>query len=283
MARWWNASARVKVEECRAPSTAFTFTTRATTLPEVARRRCLDRGVRSVSLLPVFPALPTSHTAHQLEVRPMPTPLMPRLSSTGRCTRALVQRAPRLAAYWVASLLLLPGCQQSSNDGAEPEGASTASAAPTGAPDQDQSAVAADRQIDEGEQRADTGSLDPGAASPAPGEREPPPPLEEWMRAVGYTDRSEIALDQFVHTPPGATGEAGTFGRGDQTVRVASIAYPNERYARPHVTDIEERMRLLPESGDAVAAHGRFVIQVSASSRERADEVRDAMVQHAGW
>ncbi|MCB9506927.1 MAG: hypothetical protein H6698_04345 [Myxococcales bacterium] len=120
----------------------------------------------------------------------------------------------------------------------------------------------------------------PGAAHAAVTE---PPPLAGLMARVGFDPDGAAALDDFVHLPPGATGESGEFRRGTDTVRVALIRYPNPRFAAPHVTDIDERRRVLPHPHEAVASRDRFVVHVVARDLATADAVARDVSVALGW
>jgi hypothetical protein len=110
-----------------------------------------------------------------------------------------------------------------------------------------------------------------------------PPPLPELMARLGYHDATEVALAEFVPVPPGATGEAGAFGRGESTVRVALVRYANARFAGPHVRDLEERRMVLPQSGEAVLHAGRFVVHIEALDRATADGVASQLRTALRW
>lgn len=110
-----------------------------------------------------------------------------------------------------------------------------------------------------------------------------PPPLPELMLRLGYSDPTEVALAEFVPVPPGATGEAGAFGRGEETVRVALIRYANERFAGPHVRDLAERRAILPDRGEAYLHAGRFVLQVEAVDRATADALVARLAGALRW
>jgi hypothetical protein len=110
-----------------------------------------------------------------------------------------------------------------------------------------------------------------------------PASLPVLMRQIGFDDASEADLAEFVHLPPGAEGTAGAFGGGAAQVRVALVGYPNPRYAAPHVSDIRERVRVIPSARESVATHGRWVIHVLAVDRATAEDVRDRLVEVLGW
>ena len=110
-----------------------------------------------------------------------------------------------------------------------------------------------------------------------------PPTLPSLMRQAGYDRASEASLADFVHVPPGAEGEAGVFGEGERAVRVAMIAYPNPRYVRPHVTDVQERIRVLPNPREAVLHHHRWVVHLMAVDKETADETAERLREVLGW
>lgn len=110
-----------------------------------------------------------------------------------------------------------------------------------------------------------------------------PPSLPSLMRQAGYDRASEANLADFVHVPPGAEGEAGTFGEGQNAVRVALIAYPNPRYVRPHVTDVRERTRVLAEAREAVLFHHRWVVHIVAVDHERVEEAEERIRRVLGW
>lgn len=114
-------------------------------------------------------------------------------------------------------------------------------------------------------------------------EESAPPELLVVMRAIGYADAQPSDLAEFVPVPPGATGEAGNFGDGEREVSVALLRYPNPRYARPHVTDVQERRLVLPATGEAVISDGRFVIHIMATNRETADAVASALASELDW
>lgn len=132
------------------------------------------------------------------------------------------------------------------------------------------------------------------AAAPAPGSGAVPtdgssaaavdvPSLESLMRRAGFAGAGEARADEFVPVPPGATAEAGSFDNAERSVRAVLVRYPNPRYARPHVTDVLERRRLLPQSGDAVLSRGPVVIQVQAATREIADGLAVELQRLLEW
>jgi hypothetical protein len=133
------------------------------------------------------------------------------------------------------------------------------------------------------DEEAPTPSVDEVAERSDMPDESPPPGLVEMMRRAGYTDASQADLAEFVHLPPGADGEAGSFGDGQGEARVAFVRYANERYARPHVTDVLERRRILPGLGEAVASDGRYVIHVRAVDRVTADAIAARIADSLGW
>lgn len=139
------------------------------------------------------------------------------------------------------------------------------------------SAAASEAESESAQAAAEGSAADGAPRVPAP------PPLERLMRDLGYDDPSEAQLAEFVPVPPGATGEAGVFGRGEQTVRVALLRYPNARFAGPHIRDLEERRALLPGGGEAVLARDRFVVHVEALDRAGADALVERLRERLGW
>lgn len=143
----------------------------------------------------------------------------------------------------------------------------------------------------------DEGSAEEQAAEVAEPEPEPealdvgpdlaedlaPPTLPSLMRQAGFERASQADLADFVHLPPGAEGEAGVFGEGERAVRIALIAYPNPRYVRPHVTDVQERIRVLPNPREAVLHHHRWVVHLMAVDRATADESARRIQAVLGW
>ncbi len=125
----------------------------------------------------------------------------------------------------------------------------------------------------------------PPSDVPAPGSgtaaEEPTPSAGSGTPTPVSTAEADLA--EFVHLPPGAEGTAGAFGGGAAQVRVAVVGYPNPRYAAPHVSDIRERVRVIPSAREAVATHGRWVIHVLAVDRATAEDVRDRLVEFLGW
>ena len=164
----------------------------------------------------------------------------------------------------IVVVAMASACSRPSEPTAEPSAAADAPRA-----------VAEEGSAEEAEEPEAEGSAD--ADTPAP------PPLERLMRDLGYDDPSEAQLADFVPVPPGATGEAGVFGRGDETLRVALFRYPNPRFAGPHVRDLEERRALLPDGGEAFVARGPYVIHVEAIDRARADEAAAEIRARLRW
>jgi hypothetical protein len=109
------------------------------------------------------------------------------------------------------------------------------------------------------------------------------PSLDSLMRRAGFGGAGQVRPDEFVPVPPGATAEAGSFDNAERSVRAVLVRYPNPRYARPHVTDVLERRRLLPQSGDAVLSRGAVVIQLQAATRESADALAAELQRLLEW
>jgi len=103
------------------------------------------------------------------------------------------------------------------------------------------------------------------------------------MRRIGYETAGEADLAEFVHVPPGARGESGVFGSGEHQVRVALIEYPNPRYVRPHLSDVQERVRVLPSAREAVLAHERWIVHVMAADLATAELTRSRIAEALFW
>ena len=167
-------------------------------------------------------------------------------------------------------------------------GADTPDAAPTAEP-LDGSAEAVEETSAPTEAPASGSGVDEApaeldvAAAPDLADEFAPPSLPSLMRQAGFERASEADLADFVHVPPGAEGEAGVFGEGDRAVRVALIAYPNPRYVRPHVTDVLERIRVLPNPREAVLYHHRWVVHLMAVDRATADETAARLLGVLRW
>jgi len=80
----------------------------------------------------------------------------------------------------------------------------------------------------------------PGAAAvvPVPSKPLPPPDLAAWVAPAGFTKGALVAPADFVPLPPGALAVANRFDATDSSVEALAVRYPNERYARPHVSDV---------------------------------------------
>lgn len=128
-----------------------------------------------------------------------------------------------------------------------------------------------------------TGAGDAAANDAPPAALEPPPSLPSVMRRAGFVEASPADLADFVHVPPGAEGQAGVFGEGERSVRVALIAYPNPRYVAPHLSDVQERARVLPDAREAAVASGRMIVHVMAVDGATAREVADRIAAVLGW
>lgn len=196
-------------------------------------------------------------------------PLLRALLLRSRLLRALSRCSPALAVA-----VALAGCSRSETPQEPGSGSGAAEAAPA-----EGSAPAAG---------ADSAGTPPPAiaAPPAPDEGSGvavPPSLPALMRRVGFVEAGPEDLAAFVHLPPGAEGQAGVFGEGDRAVRVALIAYPNPRYVAPHLSDVQERVRVLPNPREAAVAHDRFIVHVMAVDRATADEVAGRIAETLGW
>lgn len=200
---------------------------------------------------------------------------MTRCAPHGTRSQAVRRTQGALGSLFVA--LALSGCPSSEPPVGSPSaatGSGSGSAAPATAeagPPADGSATAAPSVV------ADPAGPDDGTPLAVP------PPLPELMARLGYHDATEVALAEFVPVPPGATGEAGAFGRGESTVRVALVRYANARFAGPHVRDLEERRMVLPQSGEAVLHAGRFVVHIEALDRATADGVASQLRTALRW
>ena len=119
------------------------------------------------------------------------------------------------------------------------------------------------------------------APTPSPADEEPS--LVPMMQAIGYTGADDVDLAEFVHAPPAARAEAGSFGNGANQVRVALIIYPNPRYAEPHYHDVRERVAVVPGEGEAVLLHESIVIHIRAVDRDTAVDTRNRLATSLGW
>ena len=77
------------------------------------------------------------------------------------------------------------------------------------------------------------------AAVVAPAPRPlPPPDLAPWVAAAGFSKGAAVAPAAFVPLPPGALAAGFRFDATESSVEALAVRYPNERYARPHVSDV---------------------------------------------
>lgn len=104
----------------------------------------------------------------------------------------------------------------------------------------------------------------PAAAAvvPAPDKPLPPPDLGAWVAPAGFTKGAAVAPTDFVPLPPGALAAAFRFEATDSSVEALAVRYPNERYARPHVSDVRT-----PDPGGSkvarqVVQNGSLVVEV---------------------
>ena len=95
------------------------------------------------------------------------------------------------------------------------------------------------------------------AVVPAPDKLLPPPDLAAWVAPAGFTKGAAVAPTDFVPLPPGALAAAFRFEATDSSVQALAVRYPNERYARPHVSDVRT-----PDPGGSKVA--RQVVQKGA-------------------
>ena len=96
----------------------------------------------------------------------------------------------------------------------------------------------------------------------APGKLLPPPDLAAWVAPAGFTKGAVVAPTDFVPLPPGALAPAFRFEATDSSVEALAVRYPNERYARPHVSDVRT-----PDPGGSkvarkVVQNGALVVEV---------------------
>ena len=100
------------------------------------------------------------------------------------------------------------------------------------------------------------------AVVPAPDKLLPPPDLGAWVAPAGFTKGAAVAPTDFVPLPPGALATAFRFEASDSAVEALAVRYPNERYARPHVSDVRT-----PDPGGSkvarkVVQNGSLVVEV---------------------
>ena len=100
------------------------------------------------------------------------------------------------------------------------------------------------------------------ASAQATGKLLPPPDLAAWVASAGFTKGAAVAPADFVPLPPGALAAAFRFEATDSTVEALAVRYPNERYARPHVSDVRT-----PDPGGSkvarqVVQNGSLVVEV---------------------
>ena len=106
---------------------------------------------------------------------------------------------------------------------------------------------------------------DPAASAavvPAPDKLLPPPDLTAWVAPAGFTKGAAVAPTDFVPLPPGALATAFRFEASNSAVEALAVRYPNERYARPHVSDVRT-----PDPGGSKVARkvvqkGSLVVEV---------------------
>ena len=89
-----------------------------------------------------------------------------------------------------------------------------------------------------------------------------PPDLAAWVASAGFTKGAAVAPPDFGPLPPGALATAFRFEASDSAVEALAVRYPNERYARPHVSDVRT-----PDPGGSkvarkVVQNGSLVVEV---------------------
>ena len=95
-----------------------------------------------------------------------------------------------------------------------------------------------------------------GVAAPK-AELLPPPDLAPWLAPAGFTKGAAIPPATLLPLPPGALAAAYRFEGADTSFDALAVRYPNERYARPHVSDVRT-----PDPGGSKV--GREVVQASS-------------------
>jgi hypothetical protein len=100
------------------------------------------------------------------------------------------------------------------------------------------------------------------AVVPAADKLLPPPDLAAWVAPAGFTKGAAVVPTDFVPLPPGALATAFRFEASDSAVEALAVRYPNERYARPHVSDVRT-----PDPGGSKVARkvvqkGSLVVEV---------------------
>jgi hypothetical protein len=182
-----------------------------------------------------------------------------------------------LCAATAASLLLLGACRPAPAPGAAGDGSAAGSGASSAS-----AAAAATGPSPEGTGTAVALANEPEGSAEAR-EPAPLPDLVALMRDVGYPDARPDDLARYVPVPPGAIGAAGSFAGVGGEVQVALIRYANANYVRPHLTDLEERRRVVPELAEAWAHDTTAVLHVRAADRATAQRVCDAVSARLGW
>ncbi len=107
-----------------------------------------------------------------------------------------------------------------------------------------------------------SGAAPAAAAVRAPDKLLPPPDLAAWVAPAGFTKGAAVSPADFVPLPPGALATAFRFEANDSSIEALAVRYPNERYARPHVSDVRT-----PDPGGSKVARkvvqkGSLVVEV---------------------
>lgn len=86
-----------------------------------------------------------------------------------------------------------------------------------------------------------SGASGPGAAAAvvAPSAPlQPPPDLTPWLAGAGFKKGEALAPRDLLPLPSGALAAASRFEGTDTSFDALAVRYPNERFARPHVSDV---------------------------------------------
>ena len=140
-------------------------------------------------------------------------------------------------------------------------------------------------QPEESAREADPDEPQALAAEPPPA-RAPERSVEEilavWINAGATQEEGEPA-DRFAPTPPGAQAQTARFTLEGGAFSVAVFLYPSERFAHPHHMDVRERIRLLPQRGEAVVASGGSLVHLVAADAATARREATRAATALGW